>query len=171
MDGMSSTESGEYLAGRTGVQLRYEEGGPARPREEPGRRQRLLEANRVAAEFYAEQLMGPEASVARAFLAARSFDRSDAERFGVGFAPQGWDSLQRHLQGRGFTQAELVASGFVSQGQRGIYDRFRGRLVWPIRDVTGAVIGFGARRLFEEDQGPKYLNTPETSLYKKSQVL
>ncbi|GGM17376.1 DNA primase [Promicromonospora citrea] len=171
MDGMSFTEAVEYLAGRTGVQLRYEEGGPARPREEPGRRQRLLEANRVAAEFYAEQLMGPEASVARAFLAERSFDRSDAERFGVGFAPQGWDSLQRHLQGRGFTQAELVASGLVSQGQRGIYDRFRGRLVWPIRDVTGAVIGFGARRLFEEDQGPKYLNTPETSLYKKSQVL
>jgi len=171
MDGMSFTEAVEYLAGRTGVQLRYEEGGPARPREEPGRRQRLLEANRVAAEFYAEQLMGPEASAARAFLAERSFDRADAERFGVGFAPKGWDSLQRHLQGRGFTQAELVASGLMSQGQRGIYDRFRGRLVWPIRDVTGAVIGFGARRLFEEDQGPKYLNTPETSLYKKSQVL
>jgi len=171
MDGLSFTEAIEYLAGKTGVQLRYEEGGSARPREEPGKRQRLLEANLVAAEFYAEQLMGPDASAARAFLAERSFDRSDAERFGVGFAPKGWDSLQRHLQGRGFTQAELVASGLMSQGQRGIYDRFRGRVMWPIRDVTGAVIGFGARRLFEEDQGPKYLNTPETSLYKKSHVL
>ena len=171
MDGLSFTEAIEYLAGKTGVQLRYEEGGSARPREEPGKRQRLLEANRVAAEFYAEQLMGPGAAAARAFLAERSFDRSDAERFGVGFAPKGWDALQRHLQGRGFTQAELVASGLMSQGQRGIYDRFRGRVMWPIRDVTGAVIGFGARRLFEDDQGPKYLNTPETSLYKKSHVL
>jgi len=171
MDGLSFTEAIEYLAGKTGVQLRYEEGGSARPREEPGKRQRLLEANRVAADFYAEQLMGPDAAAARAFLAERSFDRSDAELFGVGFAPKGWDSLQRHLQGRGFTQAELVASGLMSQGQRGIYDRFRGRVMWPIRDVTGAVIGFGARRLFEDDQGPKYLNTPETSLYKKSHVL
>ncbi|WP_285107401.1 DNA primase [Promicromonospora sp. MEB111] len=171
MDGLSFTEAIEYLAGKTGVQLRYEEGGAARPREEPGRRQRLLDAHRVAAEFYAEQLMGPDASAARTFLAERSFDRSDAELFGVGFAPKGWDALQRHLQGRGFTQAELVASGLMSQGQRGIYDRFRGRVMWPIRDVTGAVIGFGARRLFEDDQGPKYLNTPETSLYKKSHVL
>jgi DNA primase len=171
MDGLSFTEAVEYLAGKTGVQLRYEEGGSARPREEPGKRQRLLEANKVAAEFYAEQLMGPDAAAARSFLAERSFDRSDAELFGVGFAPKGWDALQRHLQGRGFTQAELVASGLMSQGQRGIYDRFRGRVMWPIRDVTGAVIGFGARRLFEDDQGPKYLNTPETSLYKKSHVL
>ncbi|MFJ3408090.1 DNA primase [Promicromonospora sp. NPDC090134] len=171
MDGLSFTEAIEYLAGKTGVQLRYEEGGAARPREEPGRRQRLLDAHRVAAEFYAEQLMGPDASAARTFLAERSFDRSDAELFGVGFAPKGWDALQRHLQGRGFTQAELVASGLMSQGHRGIYDRFRGRVMWPIRDVTGAVIGFGARRLFEDDQGPKYLNTPETSLYKKSHVL
>ncbi|MFC8797544.1 DNA primase [Promicromonospora sp. NPDC057138] len=171
MDGLSFTEAIEYLAGKTGVQLRYEEGGSARPRDEPGKRQRLLEANKVAAEFYAEQLMGPDAAAARAFLAERSFDRSDAELFGVGFAPKGWDALQRHLQGRGFTQAELVASGLMSQGQRGIYDRFRGRVMWPIRDVTGAVIGFGARRLFEDDQGPKYLNTPETSLYKKSHVL
>ncbi|WP_026365438.1 DNA primase [Promicromonospora sukumoe] len=171
MDGLSFTEAIEYLAGKTGVTLRYEEGGNARPREEPGKRQRLLEAHRVAADFYAEQLMGPDATAARTFLAERSFDRSDAELFGVGFAPKGWDSLQRHLQGRGFTQAELVASGLMSQGQRGIYDRFRGRVMWPIRDVTGAVIGFGARRLFEDDQGPKYLNTPETSLYKKSHVL
>lgn len=176
IDGMSFTEAVEYLADRVGIQLRYEDSrtgsssAPAR-REEPGRRQRLLEAHRVAAEFYAEQLFGPGAAAGRKFLAERSFDRADAERFGVGFAPTGWDSLTRHLQGKGFTQAELVAAGLVSQGQRGVYDRFRGRLVWPIRDTTGAVIGFGARRLFDEDQGPKYLNTPETSLYKKSQVL
>ncbi len=176
IDGMGFTDAVEYLASRVGVQLRYEdsrtgEAAQRGPREEPGRRQRLLEAHRVAAEFYAEQLFAPGAQAARAFLAERSFDRADAEHFGVGYAPTGWDALMRHLQGRGFTQAELVATGMVSQGQRGIYDRFRGRLVWPIRDVTGAVIGFGARRLYDEDQGPKYLNTPETTLYKKAQVL
>ncbi|OLT54014.1 DNA primase [Cellulosimicrobium sp. CUA-896] len=175
VDGLTFTDAVEYLADRVGIQLRYEEsgrgGGAPRPREEPGRRQRLLEAHRVAAQYYAEQLVAPGAGAARAFLAERSFDRADAERFGVGYAPTGWDNLQRHLQGRGFTQAELVASGLMSQGQRGIYDRFRGRLMWPIRDVTGEIVGFGARRLYDEDQGPKYLNTPETSLYKKSQVL
>ncbi|MGF0117214.1 DNA primase [Promicromonospora sp. Marseille-Q5078] len=176
IDGMGFTDAVEYLADRAGVQLRYEDSrtGAAADRgrrEEPGKRQRLIEAHKVAAEFYAEQLFGPGAQAGRAFLAERSFDRADAEHFGVGYAPTGWDALLRHLQGRGFTQAELVASGLVSQGQRGIYDRFRGRLVWPIRDVTGAVIGFGARRLYDDDQGPKYLNTPETSLYKKSQVL
>jgi DNA primase len=176
IDGMGFTDAVEHLAAQAGIQLRYEDartGAAAQrgPREEPGRRQRLMEAHRVAAEFYAEQLFGPDAQAARAFLAERSFERADAETFGVGFAPTGWDALMRHLQGRGFTQPELIASGLVSQGQRGVYDRFRGRLVWPIRDVTGAVIGFGARRLFESDQGPKYLNTPETTLYKKAQVL
>ncbi|ACZ31174.1 DNA primase [Xylanimonas cellulosilytica DSM 15894] len=174
-DGLGFAEAVEYLADRVGVQLRYEDSrggdsGPAR-REEPGRRQRLVEANRVAAEFYSAQLFGPDAAAGRKFLAERSFDRSDAEKFGVGYAPTGWDALTRHLQGKGYTQAELVAAGLVSQGQRGVYDRFRGRLVWPIRDTTGAVVGFGARRLYDDDQGPKFLNTPETVLYKKSQVL
>src|SRR4051794_8041651 len=171
IDGLGFTEAVEYLAGRVGLQLRYEEGGAPRPGEEPGRRQRLLEANRVAAAFFAEQLLTPGAAAARAFLAERGFDRAAADQFGVGYAPQGWDALLRHLRGRGFTEAELTASGLLSQGNRGLYDRFRGRLVWPIREVTGDTVGFGARRLFEEDQGPKYLNTPETALYKKSHVL
>ncbi|MBO0608022.1 DNA primase [Myceligenerans salitolerans] len=171
MDGMGFAEAVEHLAAKVGVQLRYEDGGPARPREEPGKRQRLLDAHRVAQEFYAEQLMTPGAAPARRLLAERSFERADAEHFGVGFAPQGWDNLTRHLQGRGYTRDELLAAGLVSQGQRGVYDRFRGRVVWPIRDVTGATIGFGARKLFDDDNGPKYLNTPETALYKKSQVL
>ncbi|EYR63475.1 DNA primase [Actinotalea ferrariae CF5-4] len=171
IDGLGFTEAVEHLAGRVGVQLRYEEGGVVRPGEEPGRRQRLLEAHRHAAAYYAEQLLTPEAAVGRQFLAERGFDRSAAEHFGVGFAPQGWDHLQRYLRGKGFTEAELTASGLMSQGNRGSYDRFRGRLVWPIRDVTGDVVGFGARRLLEDDQGPKYLNSPETALYKKAQVL
>ncbi len=172
IDGLGFTDAVEHLAGRVGVQLRYEDGGgPVRPGEEPGRRQRLLEAHRVAAAYYAEQLVTPAAAVGRTFLAERGFDRSAAEQFGVGFAPPGWDSLLRHLRGRGFTEAELTASGLLSQGSRGMYDRFRGRLVWPIRDVTGDVVGFGARRLLDEDQGPKYLNSPDTPLYKKAQVL
>jgi len=171
LHGLGFAEAVEHLAGRVGVQLRYEEGGPARPGEEPGRRQRLLEAHRHAAAYFAEQLLSPAAAPARAFLSERSFDRDAAAQFGVGFAPQGWDALLRHLRGRGFTEPELTASGLMSQGNRGLYDRFRGRLVWPIRDVTGDVVGFGARRLFEEDTGPKYLNSPETALYHKATVL
>ncbi|MEZ0449387.1 DNA primase [Cellulomonas sp. ICMP 17802] len=171
VDGLGFSEAVEYLAGKVGLQLRYEEGGAPRPGEEPGKRRRLIEAHKVAEEFYREQLSTPAAAAGRQFLAERGFDRTAAADFGVGFAPQGWDSLMRHLRGRGFTEAELTLSGLVSQGQRGVYDRFRGRLVWPIREVTGETVGFGARRLFEEDQGPKYLNTPETPLYKKSQVL
>lgn len=171
IDGLGFTEAVEYLAGRAGIELRYEDGDGPRRGMETGKRQRLLDAHRIAAQFYADQLVTPEAKAAREFLAERSFDRAAAEYFGVGFAPTGWDSLMRHLRGRGFTEPELTASGVVSQGNRGVYDRFRGRLIWPIRDVTGETIGFGARKLFDEDKGPKYLNTPETALYKKSQVL
>jgi DNA primase len=89
----------------------------------------------------------------------------------VGFAPAGWDGLTSYLRGKGFTDEQLVLSGLAVKGQRGAYDRFRGRLVWPIRDLSGDVVGFGARRLRDDDDGPKYLNTPETPLYKKSQVL
>jgi DNA primase len=172
IDNLSFVEAVEMLAGRFGVELHYEEsgrGGGDRP--DFGTRQRLLDAHAIAEEYFREQLSTPSAQVGRRFLAERGFDREAAARFGVGFAPEGWDSLMKHLRGRGFTEPELTASGLVSQGQRGTYDRFRGRLVWPIRDVTGKTIGFGARKLLERDQGPKYLNTPETPIYHKSQVL
>ncbi len=136
-----------------------------------GSRQRLLDAHKIAGEFFREQLLTPAAAAGRQFLAERGFDRDAAEHFGVGFAPQGWDALLKHLTGKGFSHDELKLTGMFSEGQRGIYDRFRGRLIWPIRDIAGDTVGFGARRLFEDDQGPKYLNTPETVLYKKSQVL
>ena len=173
---MSFTEAVEYLASRYGVQLRYEESSSrgdrdSGPRTDFGTRQRLLAAHEVAEEFFREHLTSPEAETGRRFLAERDFGPRAAAHFGIGFAPQGWDNLTRHLRGRGFTEKELTLSGLVSEGQRGVYDRFRGRLVWPIRDVTGKTIGFGARRLFEDDKGPKYLNTPETPIYKKSQVL
>ncbi|MBW4095246.1 MAG: DNA primase [Acidobacteria bacterium] len=171
LDHSTFSETVEKLAARIGFELHYEDGGSGPRREDVGKRQRLLDAHKIAAEFFRDQLLSPGAAVGRAFLSERGFDRGAAEHFGVGFAPKGWDSLLKHLTGKGFTTEELKQTGMFSEGQRGIYDRFRGRLIWPIRDISGDTIGFGARKLFEEDQGPKYLNTPETILYKKSQVL
>lgn len=170
IDGLTFSEAVEYLAQKLGIQLRYEEGSQ-RPDEAPGKRQRLLEAHRIAAAFFQEQLRSAEAHTARQFLTERSFTPADADHFGVGYSPKGWDNLYKVLRQKGFTDQELQLTGLMSQGNRGIYDRFRGRLMWPIRDVTGDTIGFGARKLYEDDQGPKYLNTPETALYKKSNVL
>ena len=167
---LSFVETVERLAGRYGVQLRYEQGSAAAGRQ-ASQRTRLVEAHRVAADFYAEQLGGPEAGVGRQFLAERGFDQAAAAVYGVGYAPQGWDVLVKHLRAKGFSQEELLLGGLASEGRRGPVDRFRGRLVWPIRDLSGDVVGFGARRLHESDTGPKYLNTSETPIYKKSSML
>ena len=171
LDHTSFHEAVEKLAARIGFELRYEDGGTGPNREDVGKRQRLLDAHKVADEFFRAQLLTAGAAEGRNFLHGRGFDRAAAEQFGVGYAPQGWDALLKHLRGRGYTDAELKLTGMFSEGNRGIYDRFRGRLIWPIRDIAGDTIGFGARKLYEDDQGPKYLNTPETTLYKKSQVL
>jgi DNA primase len=170
IDHLSFTEAVERLAGRVGYELHYEQGGSA-PRAQQGQRARLVEAHKAAADFYAEQLTSAEAVIGRTFLDERGFDAAAAAHFGVGYAPNGWEHLVKHLRGRGFTDEELSVGGLASRGQRGVIDRFRGRLVWPIRDVTGDVVGFGARKLRDDDDGPKYLNTPESPLYKKSQVL
>lgn len=174
VDHLTFVEAIERLAGRLGMELRREEGGGPGPGEGIGRRTRLVEAHRVAQEFYAERLLDgrPESRAARDFLRERDFDRAAALRFGVGFAPRGGEELARLLRGRGFTEEEITAAGLVGRGSRGLYDRFRGRLMWPIRDTSGDTIGFGARRLFPDDRiEAKYLNTTETTIYKKSQVL
>jgi DNA primase len=176
VDHLSFSEAVELLAGKAGVQLHYEDDG-GRPTGAPdrsagGQRARLVAANTAAAAFYAEQLGTPEAAPARQFLADRGFDRQVAVDYGCGYAPGGWDALTRHLRAKGFTQQELVTAGLAKESSRGsIIDRFHRRLIWPIRDITGDVIGFGARKLMDDDPGPKYLNTPETPLYKKSSVL
>ncbi|MEU4658369.1 DNA primase [Streptomyces sp. NPDC023723] len=171
IDHLTFSEAVERLAGQAGITLRYEEGG-YNPSHQRGERIRLVEAHKVAAEWYAEQLTtGPEADTGRIFLAERGFDQSAAQHFGVGYSPQGWDHLTRYLRGKGFTDKELLLSGLAQEGRRGPIDRFRGRLMWPIRDIGGEVVGFGARKLYEADNGPKYLNTPETPIYRKSQVL
>lgn len=169
IDHLSFTEAVEYLANKAGITLQYEEGSQ-RP-QEFGRRQRLLDANAIAEQFFIESLQGRDAEIARTFLRQRGFGKAASEKFSLGYAPNEWRVMTNLLRSRGFTEEELVRSGLVSQGKQGVYDRFRGRLMWPIRDLTGATIGFGARKLYEEDQGPKYLNTPETPIYRKSTVL
>ncbi|WP_151484903.1 DNA primase [Streptomyces albicerus] len=171
VDHLSFSEAVERLAGQAGITLRYEEGG-YNPSNQRGERIRLVEAHKIAAQFYIEQLdTSPEADAGRKFLAERGFDQAAAEHFGVGYSPQGWDHLTRYLRGKGFTDKELFLSGLSQEGRRGPIDRFRGRLMWPIRDIGGEVVGFGARKLYESDNGPKYLNTPDTPIYRKSQVL
>ncbi|HLU27676.1 MAG TPA: DNA primase [Glycomyces sp.] len=175
LDGLTFVEAVERLAARAGVKLTYGDidGRVSRgPSHQPGLKQRLLEAHTAAAAFYTSQLLKPEAQIARRFLSDRGFDREAAATFGCGYAPDSWDALTKHLRAKGFTAEELTGAGLAKPSRSGsLIDRFRRRLVWPIRDSSGATIGFGARKLFEDDQGPKYLNTPETPLYKKSQVL
>jgi DNA primase len=170
IDALSFVEAVEKLANRAGLELRYEQGGYV-PGQEQSQRRRLIEAHRAAAEYYAERLRGPEAEHGRKFLAERGFELNEIEEFGVGYSPKAWEDLTRHLRGRGFTDTELVLAGLAIQGNRGARDRFRGRLMWPIRDLSGDVIAFGARKLDPDEDGPKYLNTPETSLFRKSTVL
>jgi DNA primase len=171
IDHLTFSETVERLAAMAGITLRYEEGG-YNPSHQRGERIRLVEAHKHAAQFYIEQLeTAAEAAAGRTFLAERGFDHDAARHFSVGYSPQGWDHLTRFLRGKGFSDKELVLSGLSQDGRRGPIDRFRGRLMWPIRDISGDVVGFGARKLYESDNGPKYLNTPETAIYKKSQVL
>lgn len=173
IDGLSFIESVERLAEKTGVVLRREDDGLPSQQDRPKgpQRGRLIEAHKIAQEYYADQLRTPDAQVARTFLTERGFDQAAAETFGLGFAPRDGESLLKVLRQRGFKDDESVAAGLVAIG-RSAYDRFRGRLLWPIRDASGDTIGFGARRIFDDDRiEAKYLNTPETSIYKKSQVL
>ncbi|UVI34568.1 DNA primase [Brevibacterium spongiae] len=167
---LSFVEAVETLAGKAGMHLRYEDGkGP--DREQASRRQRLLEMHEVAQRFFSQALESEAGQIGREFLSGRGFPAESSREFGIGFAPKSWDALTSHLRKAGFTDEEILAAGLASEGGRGIYDRFRGRVIWPIKDMTARTIGFGARRLFDDDKGPKYLNTPETALYHKNQVL
>lgn len=168
MESLSFYEAVENLASKVGYNLTYEAGsnGP-----DQGQKARILEANQSAARYFQDQLMTDGAIPGRDFLKSRGFDKSAAEIFGVGFAPKGWNNLTDHLRKAGFSEEELLIAGLASKGDKGLYDKFRGRLIWPIRDTSNQVIGFGARKLFDDDQGPKYLNTSETPVYHKSSVL
>ncbi|KAB1657251.1 DNA primase [Pseudoclavibacter chungangensis] len=169
IDHVSFADAVERLAARIGYTLTYEDGGQA---PDHSRRLRLLQANTAAHHFFVAQLGDADAAPGREFLGGRGFDPEAAAHFGVGYAPKSWDALSSHLRAAGFTKQEMQDAGLVSTNDRGSsYDRFRGRVVWPIRDTAGQTLGFGARKLFDDDQGPKYLNTPETPVYHKQQVL
>lgn len=161
----------ELLADKYHIELRYDQSS-AKKEHTGSKRARLLEANEAAQEFFVSQLMTKDALAARKLLDGRNFSQADCQRFGCGYAPQGWDNLVRYLAGKGFTQQEMLDVGLARQGQHGVYDYFRGRVTWPIRDSTGRTLGFGARKLYEDDSiGAKYINTPDTVLYRKNQVL
>jgi DNA primase len=171
LEHLTFTETVERLADRIGYTLTYEAGGTT---SGPSiNRSRLVAANLAAATYYQEQLQLPEAQHGRDFLTKRGFDRDAAKNFGVGYAPDQWDSLFKFLKGKGFTEEELTLAGLVKEGTKGPIDRYRNRLIWPVKDISGDVVGFGARKLAsdEVDQGPKYLNSPETPIYKKNQIL
>ena len=168
VESLSFYEAVENLAQKASYTLTYEAGSNA---PDQGQKARIYEANLAASKYFAEQLGTDAATTGRDFLKSRGFDKSAAETFGVGFAPKGWNNLVDHLKTLGFTEDELVLASLASRGERGLYDKFRGRLIWPIRDTSNQVIGFGARKLFDDDQGPKYLNTSETPVYHKSAVL
>ncbi len=164
-------EAVERLADKIGFRLTYEGGGASVQRDR-GTRSRLLEANKRASEYYSAQLATPEAAPAVAFLATRGFDAGAAAQFGCGFAPAGWDGLTKHLLAGGFSLDELMKAGLSKEGRRGPIDRFHRRLLWPIRDLGSDVVGFGARRLFDDDGvDAKYLNTSDTPVYHKTKVL
>jgi DNA primase len=171
MEHVGFVEAVERLADRVGFRLTYEGGGSSVQRDR-GTRSRLLEANKRAAEFYAAQLHTPEAAPAVQFLTSRGFDVAAARHFGCGFAPAGWDLLTKHLLASGFSLDELMKAGLSKEGRRGPIDRFHRRLLWSIKDLGGDVVGFGARRLFDDDGiEAKYLNTSDTPVYHKTKVL
>lgn len=166
MDKLGFTEAVEKLAERVNYQLSFEEGD-----RETSNRSLLLSINKAASDFYQDQLSTDEGSIAREFLVSRGFDLQSIKDFGVGYAPKGWQNLSNHLAEKGFKTDDIALAGLLIKGEKGFYDRFRGRVLWPIRDANSQVVGFGARKLFADDQGPKYLNTPETPVYHKGSVL
>lgn len=173
LEHLTFTETVERLAARISFELHYETTGPA---QGPSiNRSRLVAANTAAAKFYQEQLNGAgPAQIGREFLTGRGFDKATAELFDVGYAPDEWDALYKHLTTLGYKDDELNLAGLIKEGSRGgMIDRYRNRLIWPVKDISGDIVGFGARKLAgdDKDQGPKYLNTSETPIYKKSQIL
>ena len=182
LDGLGFRDAVEHIASQCGIEVTYEQvtSGTSHTVARPAgvsseHRARLLAVNEAAAAFYRAALVnGVEGSAAaRTFLADRGFDRDVAGQYELGYAPAGWTTLVNHLAGAGFTREEMVDAGLVkvSTTSARVYDAFRDRLIFPIRNTSNLLIGFGARKLEETDTGPKYLNTPETILYKKSQVL
>lgn len=168
---LSFVEAVEFLADKVGFQLRYS-GTSSGDGEGRSKRKALIEMHKIASEFYQKQLSTPAAEQGRKYLSERQFTEEDISEFSIGYAPNGWDSLLNVLKGKGFSEDDILLAGLATKNESGkVYDRFRDRLTWTIFNTTGEPVGFGARKLSESDQGPKWLNTPETPIYKKSEVL
>lgn len=133
------------------------------------RRRRILEMNREAARFYHSVLLSPEGKVGYDYFIGRALSAATINHFGLGFAPNRWDALLKHMRAKGYQPAELVDAGLARKGQKGYYDNFRNRVMTPIIDVRGNVIAFGGRVL--DDSKPKYINTGDTLVYKKTNEL
>jgi DNA primase len=168
MEGMEFREALEHLAQKTGVVLPKYDG------EKASQRKRLHEVNDIAMRFFRASLQNlPTAEHARAYLAKRGVDDLTADLFQIGYAPESWDALTAALASKEVTEAEMLLAGLVGKREKGtgVYDRFRNRLMFPIGDVHGNIVGFTGRILTDSKEEAKYVNTPETSVYRKSAVL
>ncbi len=132
----------------------------------------ILEINRETARFFHSALYSPQGAQALSYITDRGLTKKTVTRFGIGYAPDSWDSLIRHLKKKGYSEAEMAAASVAVRTQRGNFiDFFRNRLIFPIIDIRGNVVAFGGRRLSSEDKGPKYLNSPETPVFSKNRIL
>lgn len=168
---LKKTENLDYLdavktlAQRAGLQMPQEGFDDSLSK----RRRRILEMNREAARFYHSVLLSPEGKVGYDYYIGRALSAATINHFGLGFAPNQWDALLKHMRAKGYQPAELVDAGLARKGQKGYYDNFRNRVMTPIIDVRGNVIAFGGRVL--DDSKPKYINTGDTLVYKKTNEL
>lgn len=170
-DGVGFADAVEILADHYGITLHYENSRGGQ-RREGSQRSRLLQVNEETQKFFAHNLLTKEGLAARQEMGRRNFTKAQAEYFGVGYAPRGWNNLTDYLAAKGFTRKEMIDAGVARPGSNGIYDYFRGRVTWPIRDASGRTLGFGARKLYDDDTiQAKYINTPDTQLYHKERVL
>lgn len=168
MEGMEFREALEHLAQKTGVVLPKFDG------EKASQRKRLHEVNDIAMRFFRASLQNlPTADHARTYLAKRGVDDLTADLFQIGYAPESWDALTMAMLSKGVTEAEMLLAGVVGKREKGtgVYDRFRNRLMFPIWDVHGNIVGFTGRILTDSKEEAKYVNTPETPLYRKSAIL
>lgn len=173
IENLSFPDAVRFLAEKNGMTVPEE----STDQEIPRQRKRMLELNREAARWFYACLNGPGGAKAAAYLDKRGITRKTANRFGLGAAPEGWDNLLKAMREKGFTQDELLAAGLVTAGQRrkengtrSVYDKFRDRLMFPVIDIRGEVLGFSGRAL-NDDQEPKYLNSPETLVFSKRRTL
>lgn len=165
-ENLSFPDAVRFLAKRAGMEVPEEDGDG----ESAHRRQRLLNLNRDAARFYYQCLQQPEGRAVQAYLDHRKISRSTAVNFGLGASPDAWDTLLTAMTKIGYAKAELLSAGLVVQNRRGgLYDKFRNRLIFPVIDVRGDVVGFGGRVLDKSE--PKYMNTQETPVYSKRRTL